>query len=143
MTRITLEDMIADAQRRLDRLEPEAALAAQRSGALIVDTRSDDERRRVGVIPGSVHIPLSVLEWRLDPDGDPEFHSRHVTGLDQWIVLACRQGYSSLLAAVRLQELGFHRATDLAGGVEAWLAAGLPVHEIGGPTPDLGDPEPT
>ena len=142
MARRTLDDMLAEAKGRLARLEPEDALVAQREGALIVDTRSDDERRRVGVIPGSLHIPLSVLEWRLDPDSDPDFHNRHVGGLDQWIVVACRQGYSSILAATRLQDLGFRRATDLVGGVDAWVAAGLPISPLGSSAPGLGDPEP-
>jgi rhodanese-related sulfurtransferase len=42
------------------------------------------------------------------------------------VVVVCRQGYSSSLAAASLRSIGLHRATDLAGGVEAWLAAGLP-----------------
>ena len=40
--------------------------------------------------------------------------------------MVCRQGYSSSLAAASLQALGLWRATDVVGGVEAWLAAGLP-----------------
>ncbi len=39
----------------------------------------------------------------------------------------CRQGYSSSLAAAGLRSLGLWRSTDMIGGVEAWLAAGLPV----------------
>ena len=42
------------------------------------------------------------------------------------MVVVCRQGYSSSLAAASLRAVGLHRATDLIGGVEAWLAAGLP-----------------
>jgi rhodanese-related sulfurtransferase len=42
-------------------------------------------------------------------------------------VVVCRQGYSSGLAAASLRSVGLHRATDMIGGVEAWLAAGLPV----------------
>ncbi len=34
---------------------------------------------------------------------------------------------TSSLAAVSLQDLGLHRATDLVGGFQAWAAAGLPV----------------
>ncbi len=143
MARTTLDEMLADARSRLERLGPEDALAAQEAGALIVDTRSSEERRRVGVIPGSLHIPLSVLEWRLDPDMDPAFHNRHVEGLDQWLVLVCEHGCSTSLAAARLHELGFHRATDLVGGFEAWAGAGLPIHHVGGAVPGLGDPEPT
>jgi rhodanese-related sulfurtransferase len=39
----------------------------------------------------------------------------------------CDEGYQSSLAAAVLQELGFDRATDLAGGFQAWREAGLPV----------------
>lgn len=126
--RKTLDDLLADARARLERLGPEAAYAAQAEGALLVDTRSNDERARDGVIPGALHIPRSVLEWRLDPDADPAFHNPHVSGLDQWIVLVCAHGESTSLAAATLQELGFSRATDVVGGLTAWRAAGLPVH---------------
>lgn len=42
------------------------------------------------------------------------------------VVVICRQGYSSSLAADSLRRLGLTRATDVIGGVEAWLTAGLP-----------------
>ena len=144
--RTTLDELRAAARGRLRRLEPGAALVAQSQGALVIDTRSQDERRRTGVIPGSLHIPLSVLPWRLDPDGDPAFHNPHVVGLDQWLVLVCAHGYSTSLAAATLQELGFSRATDIAGGFTAWEAAGLPVHPTpeveAGAVPGMGDPAP-
>jgi rhodanese-related sulfurtransferase len=79
------------------------------------------------VIPSSLHIPRSVLEWRLDPDADAAYRTPHVQGLDQWLVLVCAHGYSTSLAAATLQELGFHRATDLIGGFTAWKEQGLPV----------------
>ncbi|MDQ6842231.1 MAG: hypothetical protein M3025_07400, partial [Actinomycetota bacterium] len=47
--------------------------------------------------------------------------------LDGHVILMCNEGYQSSLAAVTLQELGFGRATDMAGGFQAWRAAGLPV----------------
>jgi rhodanese-related sulfurtransferase len=133
--RRTLDDLLREARSRLDRLEPEQALAAQRGGALLIDTRSSDERRREGVIPGSLHIPLSVLEWRVDPDADPAFHNPHVSGLDQLLVLVCAHGCSTSLAAARLQELGFTSATDLVGGFAAWRDGGFPV--VPAPTVDL------
>ena len=133
--RRTLDDLLRDARSRLERLSPEGALAAQRAGALLIDTRSHHERIRYGVIPGSLHIPLSVLEWRLDPDADLAYHNAHVDGLDQQLVLICAHGYSSSLAAARLQELGFSRATDLDGGFTAWKQRGLPVR----PAPEIDD----
>jgi rhodanese-related sulfurtransferase len=146
MTRTTISELLADARSRLERLQPEAALAAQDSGAVIVDTRSSDERSRDGVIPGSLHIPLSVLPWRVDPDAEPGFHNPTVSGLDQWLVLVCAHGYSSSIAAATLQDLGFSRATDLAGGFEAWKEQGMPVAaapEIDQEaTPGMGPPDP-
>ena len=126
-SRTSIDDLLRAARARLDRLEPEAALAAQREGALLIDTRSSDQRRHTGIIPGSLHIPRSVLEWRLDPEADPAFHNPSVRGLDQRLVLVCADGYSSSLAAATLRDLGFARATDLAGGFAAWQASGLPV----------------
>lgn len=127
MTRTTIDDLLRDARSRLERLEPAEALAAQEAGAILVDTRSADERGREGVIPGSLHVPLSVLPWRLDPDSDPSHRNPHVGSLDRHIVLVCAHGYSTSLAAAMLQELGFTNATDLVGGFAAWRHGGLPV----------------
>jgi hypothetical protein len=44
----------------------EAFLASAADG-LIVDIRSQDARKLHGVVPGSVHIPRTVLEWRHGP----------------------------------------------------------------------------
>jgi rhodanese-related sulfurtransferase len=143
--RKTLGDLLAEARSRLQRLEPTEAYDAQSAGALLIDTRSEDERAREGAIPGALHIPRSVLEWRLDPDADPAFHNPHIRGLDQHLILVCAHGESTSLAAATLQELGFARATDVVGGFEAWREAGLPVHQAprADPSkrPGMGDPD--
>ena len=125
--RTTIDELLREALRRLDRLTPAEAISAQHTGALLIDTRSHHERSRDGVIPGSLHIPLSVLEWRVDPDADPGYHNPHIVGLEQQLVLVCGHGYSTSLAAARLQELGFSRATDMIGGFTAWKEQELPV----------------
>jgi rhodanese-related sulfurtransferase len=134
-SRTTIDELLREARSRLDRLTPEDAITARHIGALLIDTRSHDERSRYGVIPGSLHIPLSVLEWRLDPDADPDHHNPRIVGLEQQLVLVCGHGYSTSLAAARLQELGFSRATDLVGGFTAWKEQELPVH----PAPEIDD----
>ncbi len=142
--RRTAAEMLAAAQRRIaPRLEPEAALAATAEGALLVDLRSQDERRREGIIPGSIHIPRSVLEWRVDPDSG--YANPHIGGLERRLVLFCADGYSSSLAAANLRELGCRRSTDLVGGFRGWKAAGLSVvalTEADEPgLPGMGPPE--
>jgi rhodanese-related sulfurtransferase len=123
--RRTVNDLLASARDGLDRLEPAAALAAVERGALLVDTRCAELREADGTVPGSVHVPLSVLYWRLDPASgydDPE-----LSDPDRQVILLCAHGYSSSLAAATLRQIGFARATDVVGGFEAWQASGLPV----------------
>jgi rhodanese-related sulfurtransferase len=92
-----------------------------------VDIRSDAQRARDGVVPGSLHLPLTVLEWRVDPTSP--WRNPHVGGLERRLVVLCDHGYSSSLAAATLVDLGFRQAADVAGGFEAWVAAELPVSE--------------
>ena len=123
--RRTINALLDAARARLDRLEPAAAFAELRSGTLLIDTRCGDLRREEGVIPGSIHVPLSVLYWRLDPASGHE--NPAIADPDRRLMLICAHGYSSSLAAATLHEMGFSRATDVVGGFEAWAAAGLPI----------------
>ena len=122
-TRSGLDAVLAASRAGVHRLTP-VELAAAR-GALVVDTRTEAQRRRQGELPEAVVIDRTVLEWRLDPAG--EHRIPEATGYDLQVVVVCRQGYSSSLAAASLRAIGLHRATDLEGGVEAWIAAGLPM----------------
>lgn len=124
-SRRTIDEVLGAARAVLDRLEPHAAHHAVEQGALLVDIRQDTSRLRDGVIPGALHLPRTVLEWRVDPDSP--WRNPHVGSLDRQLVIVCDHGYSSSLAACSLRELGFTRATDLVGGFQAWRAAGLPV----------------
>jgi rhodanese-related sulfurtransferase len=136
-------ELLAEARSRLRRLDPAAALAAQRRGALLVDLRSHDERARHGVVPGALHVPRSVLEWRLDPVSP--YRNPAAADPRRDVVLICADGYSSSLAAATLQELGFATATDVIGGFSAWKALGLPVADAGPATPEpfgMGQAEP-
>jgi rhodanese-related sulfurtransferase len=119
-----IDEIFGDAAVRLGRLSPLEAWAEMRAGATLVDTRSPDQRQAQGYVPGSVHHPLSTILWRLDPDCQT---SNEKIPLDARVILICREGFSSVLAAAQLQELGFEDATDVIGGVDAWKEAGLPV----------------
>ena len=120
-----VDDLLAVARSRLDRLDPEEASAALADGALLIDIRTDHQRAADGVVPGAVYVPRNVLEWRLDPAS--EHRGARLARPDATIVLMCDAGYQSSLAAATLQDLGLPKATDLDGGFQAWRAAGLPV----------------
>jgi rhodanese-related sulfurtransferase len=130
---VTLDDLVGNAAGRIERLEPAAAHAEQQAGAVLVDIRSDWSREREGVVPGALHLPRTVLEWRLDPAG--EWRSPHAPGVEERVVVLCDHGFSSILAAATLIELGFTRAADVVGGFEAWRDAGLPVAPARPPEP--------
>jgi rhodanese-related sulfurtransferase len=141
----SLENLVKEAAEQITRLTPAEAHAASQAGALIIDIRSQDARELSGVIPGSIHIPRTVLEWRVAPDS--EWRSPYIGGLDQQLVLICDHGCSSVLAAASLVRLGFHRADDVIGGFEAWEREGLPVkpwrHQppVAGELPGMGPPD--
>ena len=145
-TRRNVDELLAAARRRIEpRRTPTQALDALHKGALIIDLRSSDDRRERGVVPGSIHIPRSVLEWRVDPDC--EFRNPAACELEREVILMCADGFSSSFAADSLRELGFRRATDLVGGFSAWKAEGFPIRqapqaEAAGQLPGMGRPEP-
>jgi len=117
----TVDELLAEARRRLPRrVPPEDLAAVAAEGALVVDTRSEAQRRRDGDLPGAVVVERNVLEWRLDPASP---HRLDEAGdRERTIVVVCDQGYASSLAAASLQELGLVNATDLEGGYQAWKA---------------------
>lgn len=123
----TIDALLAEARASLPgRCRPADLMAALERGALVVDTRPVDQRRRDGELAGAIVIDRNVLEWRLDPaspDRIPE-----VADHDREIVVVCNEGYSSSLVAATLQRLGLRRATDLEGGYQALLADGSVPH---------------
>jgi rhodanese-related sulfurtransferase len=140
VARTTIDELLADVQRRLTRLDPAQALQAMHAGAALIDIRSDTQVARDGIIAGALVIPRNVLEWRLDPAS----HLRHPRApqLDDQVILLCDEGYQSSLAAATLQHLGFAHATDVEGGFQAWRAAGLPVEQPSPPPREAASPAP-
>ncbi len=113
-----IDELLADVRRRLPRRPTADELPALRArGALLVDIRPVEQRARDGELDGAVVVDRNVLEWRLDPSSPHRIPE--ATGTDLEVVVVCNEGYASSLAALSLQQLGFHRATDLDGGIRA------------------------
>lgn len=122
-----VDALLEQARAGLHRLTPHDAVEAVRTGALLVDTRTEAQRREQGELPGAIVIDRTVLEWRLDPVS--AWRIPESTSYDRQIVVVCREGFSSSLAAAGLQALGLRRATDMIGGVQGWREAGLPMSD--------------
>ena len=122
---MTIDDVLAAARRRLPaRPGPAEMETAMAAGALVVDIRPVEQRRRDGLLPGALVVDRNVLEWRLDPASD---HRLPEASYDRPVVIVCDEGYASSLAAAALQDLGITGATDLDGGVQAWIRSGRPL----------------
>jgi rhodanese-related sulfurtransferase len=130
-----LNALLEQAAACVPRLTPHETVAAMRAGDRLVDIRSTATRARDGIVPGALHIPLTVLPWRLEPGGDRR--TPHLAEGTR-VVLLCDHGCSSLLAADSLVAIGVE-AADVIGGVEAWRADGLPL--VPASDPPLGPGE--
>ena len=136
---MSLDELFERAAAAIRRYLPEEARAAAEHDALLVDIRSADARRRDGVIPGAVHVPRTVLEWRTEPGG--EWRNALLDG--RRLILVCDHGYSSVLAAATLVDLGLD-CGDLLGGFRGWAEAGMPVttpRPQNGDLPGMGGPD--
>lgn len=118
-------DLVAAAKAQVQNLDPDAVEEELRSGAaVLVDLREAQELTENGRIPGSVHVPRGMLEFRADPTS-----SYHQEPLDpaKRIILHCASGGRSSLGAVTLQAMGYQNVAHLDGGFKAWKEAGKPV----------------
>jgi rhodanese-related sulfurtransferase len=99
---------------RLPELDPASAAERLSAGAVVLDVREDEEWA-AGRIPGALHIPIGELAVRQAeiPRGRP-------------IVAVCRSGSRSAFVTEALLGAGYE-AANLAGGLEAWKGAGLPL----------------
>ena len=120
----TVDDLLDEARRELERVTPAQAHDEQAAGAVLVDIRSETQRSRDGEIHGATRHPRNVLEWRLDPAC--EHRDPSIAEPGRRVILVCDEGYQSSLAAATVRRLGLD-ATDVIGGFQAWRAAGLPI----------------
>jgi rhodanese-related sulfurtransferase/mannose-6-phosphate isomerase-like protein (cupin superfamily) len=122
---ISIDQMLAAARTRIERLHPEEAhKASTKATTLLVDIRPEAQRLLEGAIPGALIVERNVLEWRFDPASTARLPM--ATNHDIQVIVFCSEGYTSSLAAAALQELGLWRATDIIGGFQAWRRATLP-----------------
>jgi rhodanese-related sulfurtransferase len=120
----TIDEVLAEARGRLDRVGPHQAEAEIRTGALLVDIRPQAQRAAEGEVPGALLVERNVLEWRFDPTSASKLPQAR--DHDVRVIIMCSEGYTSSLAAAALLDLGLVNATDLDGGFHAWARAGLP-----------------
>jgi rhodanese-related sulfurtransferase len=114
-----IDRLLARAREGLNRVPASALATEAAAGALVVDIRPVEQRRRDGELDGALVVDRNVLEWRLDPTSPHRLPE--ADDPERRVIVVCNEGYQSSLAAATLQELGLRHATDLVGGYQALL----------------------
>ena len=115
-------ELVAAAKEEIQEISP-AMLAQGAAGKVLIDVREPEEFA-AGHIEGAVNHPRGLLEFTVKrhPVLAALAESAPAELADTEIVLYCRSGARSALAAQSLQALGFKRVYSLAGGYDAWRA---------------------
>ncbi|WP_457107651.1 rhodanese-like domain-containing protein [Methylobacterium sp. P5_C11] len=128
MTTTSAKDLVAQANREVETLSAEEALARLgQPGTVFVDVREGEELAKTGRIAGAVHVPRGVLEFQADPASPTH---RAELGGGKRLVLYCGSGNRSALAAKTLRDMGLTSVAHVAGGFSALEKAGGPVERM-------------
>ena len=115
----TAHDLVVDAKQSVKELAVAQALEAVSQCDVLIDVREADEYGQ-GTLPGAVHMSRGMLEFKLS--ANPQLQSR-----DLKVVLYCKTSGRAALCAKAMQDMGYLNVTSIAGGIDAWVAAGQPV----------------
>ena len=110
--------MVADAKQRIAEIAPAEARAEVEAGrAILFDVREASEWESEHAA-GARHASRGTIEIGIE---------KEVPNLDQPIICHCGSGGRSALVADNLQKMGYTNVKSMAGGIEAWKEAGLPI----------------
>jgi glyoxylase-like metal-dependent hydrolase (beta-lactamase superfamily II)/rhodanese-related sulfurtransferase len=102
----------------------EAKTVLGRPDVAVIDLREDQERRKDGTIPGSLHVPYPDVEESLEADG--LLHHLAISG-GKRLIFFCTYGQRSAMAVQAAQVAGLETSRHIRGGLKAWQQAHGPL----------------
>jgi rhodanese-related sulfurtransferase len=124
----TSHDLVIAARSRVREVPIAQAEPALLRADVLLDVREADEFA-AGHLPGAIHVSRGLLEFKLS--GTPALGAH-----DLKVVLYCKSGGRAALAAAVMQDMGYLDVLSIAGGIDAWAAAGKPLVKPQPPTFD-------
>lgn len=121
------KELVEEAKADIETLSVDEALEYFNNDVVFVDVRSEGELRDEGKIPDAVHASRGLLEFYVDPDSP--IYKEEFADYGK-LILYCKEGWRSPLAAQRLQKMGFESVAHLETGFEGWKDADGPVEDI-------------
>ena len=132
-------DLIAAALPEVEEIFPWdlSAQLEQDDKPILLDVREPGEFDALH-IPGSLNVPRGVLESACDWDYD-ETEPALAGGRERPIVVICRSGNRSVLAAQTMQQMGFKKVVSLKTGIRGWNDFEQPLIDRQGDPVDIDD----
>jgi sulfur dioxygenase len=93
----------------------------QERNLVLIDLREEQERRKQGVIPGSLHVPYLRLEPEMKEDGLLQELAKDT---DKTLVFYCAFGERSAMAVQAAQKAGLGTSRHMQGGIQGWKSIG-------------------
>ena len=90
----------------------------------LIDLREDQERRKDGIIPGSLHVPYPDVEESLKADGLLQQLGK---AGGKHLIFFCTYGQRSAMAVQAAQAAGLSTSRHIRGGLQAWRQAEGPL----------------
>ena len=115
----TAHDLVTEAKSTVREIPLDQAENAIRNANIVLDVREAEEFA-AGHLPGAIHASRGLLEFKLS--SSPDLSSRGLS-----FVLYCKTSGRAALAAKVMHEMGYRNVISIAGGFDAWVAAGKPV----------------
>ncbi len=117
----TAHDLVAEAKAATHEISVHDAAKAIREADVLLDVREAEEFA-AGHLPGAIHTSRGLLEFKLSASHD-------LSNRDLRVVLYCKTSGRAALAAQVMHTMGYRHVSSIAGGYDAWVAAGQPVQK--------------
>lgn len=127
MTALTFTQLLQNAQKEVGELFPwdVEEMLEDKDDFMVLDIREPYEYRSMR-IKGSLNVPRGILEsaceWGYD-ETVPDL----VRARDKKILIVCRSGNRSLLAAQTMKQMGYEETYSLKTGLKGWNEYDLPL----------------
>ena len=122
----TAHDLVLQAKQAVQEISVEQAVLAIQTCDVLIDVREADEYA-AGHLPGAIHMSRGMLEFKVA--SNPKMQPRDLN-----IVLYCKTSGRAALSAKSLADMGYTHVRSIAGGVDAWVAAGHEVYKPAQPS---------
>ncbi len=108
--------LVAEVRERIREISPVDAAHEAAAGAVLLDVRENVEFSRRH-IKGALHLGKGIVESEIE---------HYIPDVHTPILCYCAGGNRSALVAENLERMGYTNVRSVAGGIRAWIEAGLP-----------------